>query len=253
MSTKLTDLVGYRYDLARKAWLGAFFIGAFSTASTGLADGHYELLSLDQIKSHEQAAKDGQDTPSLYELAKAERAIQDTIDGKRAAPNDLPADFNDKLFSASNDGDLYKVIDSLRDQDWTSFTVAQKTARVKAERVPPGTRVETIMANGVSETGQTAGPNGGYKVTAQTGEQYLVDVAKFERSYDQTDAAGVYAPKSDPRKVLDLPRNVAFTAPWGEEMRIKAGGVLVNGGGGDVYGIQPDEFRASYSSVPRLG
>ena len=96
------------------------------------------------------------------------------------------------------------------------------------------------MADGHVETSKTAGPDGGYRVTYPSGEQYLVDTEKFERIYDLTDEAGVYAPKPDPRKVLPLEQNVAFEAPWGEKMYIKSGGVLVNGGGKDVYGIQSD-------------
>ena len=41
--------------------------------------------------------------------------------------------------------------------------------------------------------------------------------------------------------------SVAFEAPWGEAMFIKEGGVLVHGGGKDVYGIQPDEFDQTYT------
>lgn len=246
MSLEVTDLVGYRHDSISKSWKGAFFIGTFADAAAEKPSGHYELLSLDQIKTREADARIRGDMDAVIEYDTAESAIEETVAGKRATPNDLPTDFTDKLYSSHGD-ELFKVIDPIADVDWTDFKIAQKTAEVTAELVPAGTKVETIMENGLVETSKTAGADGGYRVTAQTGEQYLVDKAKFEKLYNLTDTDGVYAPKPDPRKVLELDRSVAFTAPWGEEMRIRSGGVLVHGGPKDVYGIQPPEFKQSYS------
>lgn len=248
MSLQVTNLVGYRHDSISKSWKGAFFVGAFADAAGAKPVGHYELLSLDDIKKREVAAIESGDHDAALEYDTAENAIEETIAGLRATPNDLPVDFEDKLFSAQG-GELFKVIDPVGDVDWTDFQIAQKTAQVKAEFVSEGTTVETIMADGHVETKKTAKEGGGYRVTAQTGEQYLVDTAKFEKIYDETETPGVFAPKADPRKVLPLDKNVAFTAPWGEEMRIKSGGVLVHGGPKDVYGIQPAEFKASYDFV----
>lgn len=247
MSQDVTDLVGYRFDLSSKSWQAAFFMGAFSDAAADAKpEGHYELLGLDAIKARKEEAVKAKDRDAVLEYNTAASAIEETVAGLRTTPNDLPSNFQDNLYTAAND-ELFKVIDPRADVDWSDYVIAQKTAKVKAEFVGQGTRVDTIMANGLHETSKTAGPDGGYKVTAQTGEQYLVDKAKFEKIYDETSDPGIYAPKPDPRKVLELDRNVAFNAPWGEPMRIRAGGVLVNGGKGDVYGIQPPEFKASYS------
>ncbi len=245
MSNNVTDLVGYQFDPVKKGWLAAFFIGTYQ-ANDPKPTGHYELLSLSEIKAREEAALKNNDRDAAFEFDTAETAIEDTIAGNRASPDDLPGDFKARLYSSHQD-ELFKVIDPVADVDWTEFQIAQKTAQVKAELVPAGTKVETIMANGLVETTKTAGTDGGYRVTALTGEQYLVDRAKFEKLYDPVGTEGIYAPKPDPRKVIDLDKNVAFTAPWGEEMRIRSGGVLVHGGPKDVYGIQPAEFKASYS------
>lgn len=244
----ITDLIGYRFDSSKKSWLGAFFIGVAQDAASK-AEGHYELLPLSEIEERRDLARKGGDVDATLEYGTAAAAIKETIEGLRATPNDLPNDFSSRLFAA-HAGELFKVIDPRGDVDWTEFKVAQKTAQVKAEFVPEGTKVDTIMADGLHEASRTAGPDGGYRVTAQTGEQYLVDKAKFEKVYDETDVAGIYQPKPDPRKVLPLDKNVAFTAPWGEPMRIRDGGVLVNGGGRDIYGIQPNEFKASYEFRP---
>ncbi len=253
MVDRVTDLVGYRFDSLKKAWKAAFLVGALGITpiqdSASAAAGHYELLTLSDVQAREKAALEEGDTLAEREYHTAVRALEETQQGLRSTPNDLPLDFNAKLYVAADGGRLFKVIDPMRDVDWTRFQVAQKTARVKAEKVAPGTVVDTILANGLHETSKTAGPDGGYRVTAQTGEQYLVDPVKFEKLYDTTETDGIFAPKPAPRKVLGLDQDVAFTAPWGEDMRIAKGGVLVNGGKGDVYGIQPDEYRASYTLV----
>ncbi len=50
-------------------------------------------------------------------------------------------------------------------------------------------------------------------------------------------------------KVVELQENVRFQAPWGEEMRIRAGGVLVIKDSGDIYGIQREEFQDTYEYI----
>ena len=245
MSSHVTDLVGYDYSPAKKSWLAAFFIGEFDKAASK-PTGHYELLPLDEIKKREQAALNAGDYRSAREYDVAETAIEDTLAGKRSSPRDLPPDFKSNLFAEHN-GELFRTIDPVADVDWTEFRVARKTAKVRAEFVEAGTKVETVMANGLVETSKTAGEKGGYKITAQTGEQYLVDPDKFAKLYQTTSAEGVYEPRPDPRKVLDLKENVSFTASWGEDMRIRSGGVLVKDGPKKAYGIQGDEFHASYS------
>lgn len=130
--------------------------------------------------------------------------------------------------------------------DWTGSKTALKAAKVSAEFVEAGTKVDTIMKDGHVETTNTAPEGGAMKVTNPSGEQYMVSPEKFASRY-ALDVDGNYAPIASPVQVKQLEENVAFKAPWGEEMRIKAGDVLVNGGPGDVYGIQPEEFAETYS------
>jgi len=208
----------------------------------------YELLSLQQIQEHAAKASDPQ---ALLEYALAARAIEDTQNGLRATPHDLPVDLKGNLYTFSPAGEQFRVIEpSSPDIDWTTYFNAMKTARVQAEKVPEGTVVQTVMANGHVETQKTAGAGGGYRVTNPTGEAYLVDTAKFEKLYDPVEGEeGTFKPKPSNRKVVTLDENVAFTAPWGEPMLIKSGGVLVTEGKGKTYGIQPDEYSATYSPV----
>lgn len=250
MSLHVTDLVGYRFDPTKKSWLGAFLIGEYDAAAGAgeptIQSKHYELLNLDQIIEREKQSIALGDRDAALEYTTAEHAIQDVIDGKRGTPNDLPPGFDDNLFS-EHQGELYKMIDPAKYVDWTEYLTALKTATVKAELVPEGEKVDTIMADGLVETTNTAGPDGGYKVTAQTGEEYLLQRAEFEKRYDKTDVEGVYAPKPDPRKVMGVDQNVGFKASWGEDMRIRGGGIFVHNSKDDIYGIQPNEVKASYT------
>ncbi|MCS5595685.1 MAG: hypothetical protein NZ828_00365 [Alphaproteobacteria bacterium] len=241
--------IGFKFDKAAKQWMAAFMVAASGSLAAEVNNDHYyELMPLEQIQAEEAEALANGDMQAVAEYGLAASAIKETNEGLRATPNDLPHDFDANLFTEDNQGTLYKSIDPQRDVNWTEYYVAQKTAQVLAEKVPAGTIVETIMADGRIETTKTAGEGGGYRVTNPDGEQYLVDTAKFEKIYDDL-GNGAYAPKPDPRKVVDVERNVSFKAPWGEDMRIKSGGALVYGGPNDVYGIQPDEFKATYAPV----
>ena len=243
--------IGFQFSKSAKQWMAAFAIATVGSAGGASAqqDHHYELFSLEELTVLERQAQDSGDMQAYYEYDLAERAIRETVEGKRATPHDLPDDFEENLYARDNQGTLYHVVDPARDVNWTEFFIAQKTARVHAEKVEPGTVVETVLADGRVETSKTAGPEGGYRVTNPTGEQYLVDTAKFESIYDVTEEAGVFAPKPDPRKVVNVDENIAFTAPWGTPMYIKKDGVLVHGGVKDIYGIQPDEYSETYSPV----
>ncbi len=248
--------VGFRFDPAKHAWLAAFVVMFHASAGAGPMEEdsaysrYYELLSLEQIHDREQAALAAGDEDTYLEYSIAGEAIADVQKGVRGTPMDPPPDLADHLYSVTSDGEKFRVIQPAGDVDWTEYFLAQKTAKVKAEKVPPGTKVETIMADGHVETSKTAGPDGGYKVTNPTGEQYLVDIAKFESIYEPAGEQGMFQPRPDPRKVVTVGENVAFTAPWGEEMLIRTGGVLVYSGPQDVYGIQPDEYKQTYGPVP---
>lgn len=139
----------------------------------------------------------------------------------------------------------FKEIDPKR-ANWNRASWAQKSGEVQAEFVPEGTEVTTVMANGTVETKNTAGIGGAMKVTAPTGEQWLVEKEKFDKRYEASETPGVFRPKFDPVRVLRLDEDVKFKAPWGEEMNIRAGGVLVKAGENDIYGIQGEEFEKSY-------
>ncbi len=249
----MISIVGYQFKKSCKSWLGAFLITAASVSgeNTALAR-HYELLDVNQIEVRAKEAIETGNTSDAMDYQTAAAAIHETQEGLRATPYDMPADFSDKLYDVTDEG-TFKVIDPAKDVDWTDFFLAQKTAQVKAERVGAGTEVVTLVqgedGNLLHEATKKAGADGGYIVTNPTGEQYLVDVKKFESVYQETEVAGVFAPVPDPRKVVPVEQNVSFEAPWGGAMRIQSGGVLVHGGLNDIYGINPKEYQETYSAL----
>lgn len=81
---------------------------------------------------------------------------------------------------------------------------------------------------------------------------YIVPAAKFHQLYDAIDEInGIYKPKGICREVYRLPHdmNLRFTAPWGSEMKIRSGGVLIFEEIDKVYGINQEEFEATYSII----
>lgn len=146
----------------------------------------------------------------------------------------------------------FTPIDPRTGADWAIACWSHKEAKVFAEFVPAGTKIGTVLKDGHRETTKTAGPEGGYKVTNPGGEQYLVDPEKFAGRYETTGIAGEYRPKLNPVKAVQTGKDVSFIAPWGEEMRIKAGGWLVKTRDGEIYGIQPDAFGSTYKLDPSL-
>jgi hypothetical protein len=128
--------------------------------------------------------------------------------------------------------------------DFSQARTAQKVARVRARPAQAGERVATIMKDGHVETENVA-KAGDVVVTNPSGEQYLVAEVTFAKRYQPTETKGEFAPKAAPVKALVTNENVEFEAPWGETMRIKAGGVLLSENG-EVRGVQAEEFAETY-------
>ena len=141
----------------------------------------------------------------------------------------------------------FKKID-LTHIDWTHARLARKCARVRARQATRAEEVASVMEDGFRETRNEARP-GDYIVQNPSGEEYVTAKDTFEERYRQTEQQNVYEPISPPVKVVELDENVCFEAPWGEEMRIRAGGVLILRDSGEIYGIQRDEFQKTYEYI----
>jgi len=141
----------------------------------------------------------------------------------------------------------FKPIDP-KSIDLSNVRLARKCARVRARQAAHAEEVTSVMEDGFHETSNTAQP-GDYVVHNPTGEAYVTARDEFEKRYRQTEQPNVYEPISPPVRVVELGENVSIEAPWGEEMRIKAGGVLVIKDSGEIYGIQREEFQKTYEYV----
>lgn len=77
---------------------------------------------------------------------------------------------------------------------------------------------------------------------------YVVPSAKFVNLYTPTENKEVFNPVATDKTVYSIPENtnLVFEAPWGGDMKIRAGGVIVPDGE-KFYGINPEEFKATHS------
>ena len=83
------------------------------------------------------------------------------------------------------------------------------------------------------------------------GEEYIVKPDKFASKYRATSEKGVYKPTDGPIKYVEIDQDIAFTAPWGEEMYGVKGAVLNISSLDDVYAIQNEAFSKTYTDVER--
>ncbi len=133
----------------------------------------------------------------------------------------------------------------------------EKFARVHARQGTLGEEVITKMANGLEETKNTVKAdektgNPGWIVTNPDGEEYIVDDSVFQKKYEiDPENAEQYKPKGGPVLSATVDEDIEFNAPWGEPMKIEAGGSLILSGPEDIYGIQKSEFENTYASTER--
>lgn len=77
---------------------------------------------------------------------------------------------------------------------------------------------------------------------------YVVPAAKFINLYTTTENKEIFNPVATDKTVYLIPKetNLVFEAPWGGDMKIRSGGVIVPDGE-KFYGINPEEFKATHS------
>lgn len=130
-----------------------------------------------------------------------------------------------------------------------------KFARIKARQGTVGEEVMTQMANGLEETKNTVKIDKttgepGWIVTNPDGEEYIVEDSIFKKKYEiDPENPSQYKPKGAPVLSSTIDEHIEFTAPWGETMRIEAGGSLILSDLNDIYGIQKAEFENTYATT----
>lgn len=146
----------------------------------------------------------------------------------------------------------YREIDP-KAVDFAGAAVFRKTARLAQDRIEVAKaeqEVVTVLA-GKPETRNVAKP-GDYIVTGTLGERYVIAGNRFDRLYEPDPARpGEFRSKGTVLAVL-LAEPVTFKAPWGEQQRIDAGGVLVKNGD-DIYGIAEAAFAETYGRADKDG
>ncbi len=132
-----------------------------------------------------------------------------------------------------------------------------KFARIHARQGIPGEEVVTKMANGLEETKNTVKldektGNPGWVVTNPDGEEYIIEDSTFQKKYEiDPENPEQYKPKGGPVLSTRINEHIEFQAPWGETMKIEAGGSLIISGPSDIYGIQKDEFKNTYKNTDK--
>ena len=146
----------------------------------------------------------------------------------------------------------YKEIDP-KAVDFAGAASFRKTARLSQDKIEVAKaeqEVVTVLA-GKPETKNVAKP-GDYIVTGTLGERYVVAGNRFDRLYEADPGKpGEFRSKGTVLAVL-LTEPVTFKAPWGEQQRIDAGGVLVKNGE-DIYGIAEQAFAETYGRADKEG
>jgi hypothetical protein len=147
---------------------------------------------------------------------------------------------------------VYKEIDP-KVIDFSDAASFRKTARLSQDKIEIARaeqEVVTVIA-GKPETKNVAKP-GDYIVTGAAGERYVIAGNRFGRLYEPDPAKpGEFRSRGTVLAVL-LTEPVTFKAPWGEQQRIDAGGVLVKNGE-DIYGIAENAFAETYGRADRDG
>lgn len=124
----------------------------------------------------------------------------------------------------------------------------RKNAEVKARQIVGNVteKVETAL----DATSSTA-TEGDWVVTNPGGEEYTVANDTFEGAYSAKEGEdGVFIALGVPVRVVKVDENVVFTAPWGSDQGVLAGGYVVERtDNGERYGIDEQAFADTYEAV----
>lgn len=124
-----------------------------------------------------------------------------------------------------------------------------KFTRIHARQGYVGEKIITTIANGLEETKnivkideKTGNP--GWVVTNPNGEKYIIEDSVFQEKYElDNENPTQYKSKGNPVLATQIDEHIEFTAPWGEIMKIEAGGSLILNNQNDIYGIQKKNLK----------
>lgn len=154
---------------------------------------------------------------------------------------------NDRTFAAVTSEDIKQCI--LRGEFIS--VIAEKNKPVSARAGVVGEQIVTLVDDGaLTETTNTVKKDGDMVVTniiEGCTNSYVVKAEKFAALYSAVAGSpGVFKPVSGPKEVFIIDRDIQIVAPWGEQMKLRAGAALVPDSD-CFYGINPSEFAATYA------
>lgn len=143
---------------------------------------------------------------------------------------------------------IFSTVDLNVDEFTTLFKNAplyEKFAIVTARKARLGEIITTIVPskNGLMKETINQANEGDFIVTNPGGEKYIVKGNKFSKLYKKLED-GTFKSLGEV-KAIQTNKNLQFIAPWGENMKILAGGYLVENDG-DRYGIDESAFNSTY-------
>lgn len=156
--------------------------------------------------------------------------------------------------------DIKAYIDEIKTH--AAIVTAAKSGCVQARQVtdPNGEDLTTYVQDGTVETVNHANQGDwiltnadhktGLPVIDNNGNtnSWAIPDAAFKKKYDcgNPDKNGNFVPKGGEQTFIKTSENISFTAPWGEQQNIKAGGYINITSPDDIYGIARDEFYQTY-------
>jgi len=170
------------------------------------------------------------------------------------------------------DGSKYVRVEP-KDIDFSGAEKAQKLTDVYAVQVKVGTREVITRLGEHVETVNTAkegdwivfnignvkpksipgyadmSPDEQILARAEKAEAYVPPKGSFEASNTIVSPVGegfLAKASSDPRIAVTVPFDFVINAPWGEDQFVKAGGVIINNGPTDSYGIEKGAMENTY-------
>lgn len=142
-----------------------------------------------------------------------------------------------------------KVVDLATEEYDKAFKNADffvKSAEIEARQAIEEENVET----GLDATKNVANI-GDWIVTNPGGEQYVISKEKFSQLYkEKENEEGSFVSAGKPVKAIRTEKNIVFTAPWGEEQSVKAGGYVIENNE-ERYGIDEQVFRDTYKEFEK--
>ncbi|MBR0113056.1 MAG: hypothetical protein IJM02_04850 [Clostridia bacterium] len=162
-------------------------------------------------------------------------------------------------------GNIIEYVDSLKQK--TPLTLAKKRGFIIARKGKENEEIATYVSNGILETVNTVilDENGepgivvsmadsdGKKIIDDNGHTntYIVDRNTFNEKYLDADKVSedeqLFKPKGGTQEFIQTSEDISFTAPWGKEENLKAGGFLNITNLDNIYGIAYEEFMRTYT------